>query len=105
MLLCELLQLLYYFYFFSSLCNFDPPCNIVIYFLLVLNFAIVFKVVKFYGCLCMVGAQTCPSPYKRLLIFLTLQSSFFARLRRTTFIFGNFTNFKVVFPMVWMDFP
>ena len=39
MLLCELLQLLYNS--FSSLCNFDPICNIAIYFLLVLNFATV----------------------------------------------------------------
>ena len=46
MLLCELLQLLYYFYFFSSLCNFDPICNIVIYFLLVLNFATVICVLS-----------------------------------------------------------
>ena len=46
MLLCELLQLLYYFYFFSSLCNFDPLCNIVIYFLLVLNFATVICVLS-----------------------------------------------------------
>ena len=49
MLLCELLQLLYYFYFFSSLCNFDPICNIVIYFLLVLNFATVICVLSING--------------------------------------------------------
>ena len=46
MLLCELLQLLYYFYFFSSLCHFDPIYNIVIYFLLVLNFATVICVLS-----------------------------------------------------------
>ena len=43
-LLCELLQLLYYS--FSSLCNFDPICNIVIYFLLVLNFVTVICVLS-----------------------------------------------------------
>ena len=37
MLLCELLKLLYNS--FSSLSIFDPICNIVIYFILVLNFA------------------------------------------------------------------
>ena len=46
MLLCELLQLLYYSYFFSSLRNSDPICNIVIYFLLVLNFATVISVLS-----------------------------------------------------------
>ena len=43
MLLCELLHPLYYS--FSS-CNFDPICNIVIYFLLVLNFATVICVLS-----------------------------------------------------------
>ena len=42
--MCELLQLLYYS--FSSLCNFDPICNIVIYFLLVLNFVTVICVLS-----------------------------------------------------------
>ena len=42
--MCELLQLLYYS--FSSLCNFDPICNVVIYFLLVLNFATVIRVLS-----------------------------------------------------------
>ena len=44
MLLCELLQLLYYS--FSSLCNFDPICKVVIYFPLVLNFATVICVLS-----------------------------------------------------------
>ena len=42
--MCVLLQLLYYS--FSSLCNFDPICNIVIYFFLVLNFATVISVLS-----------------------------------------------------------
>ena len=42
--MCELLQLLYYS--FSSLCNFDPICNIDIKFLLVLNFATVICVLS-----------------------------------------------------------
>ena len=48
--MCVLLQLLYYS--FSSLCNFDPICNIVIYFFLVLNFATVICVLSINIKLC-----------------------------------------------------
>ena len=44
MLLCKLLKLLYYSFLSSS--NFDPICNIVIYFLLVWNFAAVICVLS-----------------------------------------------------------
>ena len=48
--MCVLLQLLYYS--FSSLCNFDPICNIVIYLFLVLNFATVICVLSINVKLC-----------------------------------------------------
>ena len=43
--------------------------------------------------------------YRRLLIFAALRSYIFARLRRITFNFGKFTNFKALFPLVSRDFP
>ena len=49
--------------------------------------------------------QTCPPPYQRLQIFATLRTYIFARLRRITFKFGNFTNIKALFPVVSTDFP
>ena len=52
----------------------------------------------------MIGAQTCPPPNKRLYIFATFRSYNFARLRRSTFKLGNFTNFKALFPVVSKDF-
>ena len=36
---------------------------------------------------------------------LTLRSYIYARLRRITFKFGNFTNMKALFPVVSTDFP
>ena len=55
------------------------------------------------------GEQTClPSPpppppsYKRL---QTLLNYIFARVRRFTFRFSNFTNFKALIPVQSRDFP
>ena len=38
-------------------------------------------------------------------IFATSLSYIFARLRRITFKFGKFTNFKALFPVMSTDFP
>ena len=59
--MCVLLQLLYYS--FSSLCNFDPICNIVIYFFLVLNFATVICVLAINVKLCKKKKTVCSAAF------------------------------------------
>jgi len=51
------------------------------------------------------GGTNLPPTYKCRQILATLQSYILAHLRRITFKFGNFTNFKALFPVVLTDFP
>ena len=53
---------------------------------------------------CVVGAQTCTPPYKRLQNLATLRC-IFTSFQQITFKFGNFINFKALFSVVSTDFP
>ena len=53
---------------------------------------------------CVVGAQTCTPPYKRLQNLATLWC-IFTSFQQITFKFGNFINFKALFSVVSTDFP
>ena len=53
---------------------------------------------------CVVGAQTCTPPYKRLQNLATLRC-IFTSFQQITFKFGNFINFKALFSVMSTDFP
>ena len=53
---------------------------------------------------CVVGAQTCTPPYKRLQNLATLRC-IFTSFQQITFKLGNFINFKTLFSVVSTDFP
>ena len=53
---------------------------------------------------CVVGAQTCTPPYKRLQNLATLRC-IFTSFQQITFKFGNFIHFRALFSVVSTDFP
>ena len=51
------------------------------------------------------GASLCPPPDKCLYNFATLRCYIFVGFQLITFKRGSFTHYKVLFPVMSMDFP